>query len=280
MRPLRLTILLLLCVPLLRGAAAQVPFGIAYCDVDRFCDTVASPFRNDLDYTPEGRLAWTAERYCRKVAQTAAVVDSLALPVVILFGVENEAVVRDVARCCARDYAYLHRTLNRRDGRDFALLYFGDRFFPHHVEPGGDYLYVEGTLADRADSPCDTLGLLLCSDGRTARMLPRLLRRERPGAKLLLLGRFDPAEALRAGLREATDRAERAGRGNRFRRNRWEMADRIAVDTALRVEACEPYIRPWLLDPQRGTPLPTYAGGSYRGGYSGALPIFLYIAPR
>ena len=70
----------------------------------------------------------------------------MGLEIVALWGVENEAVVRDLVTSCRGDYSYIHRTLNTLDGMDFALLYYGDRFFPHYVEPGRRYLYVEGTL--------------------------------------------------------------------------------------------------------------------------------------
>ena len=54
----------------------------------------------------------------------------MALPLVALWGVENEQVVRDIAAACRGDYSYLHRTLNSLDGMDFALLYYGDLFYP------------------------------------------------------------------------------------------------------------------------------------------------------
>lgn len=103
----------------------QRPIGIAFYDVDRIYDTVPALFYDDADYTPEGRLHWTAERYARKIRNTAAVIDSMALPLVALWGVENEQVVRDIAAACRGDYSYLHRTLNSLDGMDFALLYYG-----------------------------------------------------------------------------------------------------------------------------------------------------------
>ena len=108
----------------------QRPIGIAFYDVDRIYDTVPALFYDDADYTPEGRLHWTAERYARKIRNTAAVIDSMALPLVALWGVENEQVVRDIAAACRGDYSYLHRTLNSLDGMDFALLYYGDLFYP------------------------------------------------------------------------------------------------------------------------------------------------------
>ena len=58
----------------------QRPIGIAFYDVDRIYDTVPALFYDDADYTPEGRLHWTAERYARKIRNTAAVIDSMALP--------------------------------------------------------------------------------------------------------------------------------------------------------------------------------------------------------
>lgn len=69
-------------------------------------------------------MRWTGERYRRKVMQTAAVIDSLGLPLVGLYGVENESVVRDVAAACKGDYAYLFRTTDSYNGLDFALFYF------------------------------------------------------------------------------------------------------------------------------------------------------------
>lgn len=137
--------------------------GFAYLDADRLYDTVPSPFYDDEDYTPGGRLGWNTARYRRKVAQVAGTVDSLGLPFVALWGVENEAVVRDVAAACRGDYVYLHRTLNSLDGMDFALLYYGDVFFPVRVEPGRRYLYIEGLLR----RPSNTHSGLLRRPGNT-----------------------------------------------------------------------------------------------------------------
>ena len=148
--------------------------GIAFYDIDRLYDTLPSLFYHDDDYTPEGRYGWDTERYRRKIRHTAAVIDSMALPIVALWGVENEAVVRDLAAACRGDYSYLHRTLNSLDGMDFALLYYGDMFYPERVEEGRRYLYVEGLLER------DTVGLVLCAEERMAGWVVRDLRRERP----------------------------------------------------------------------------------------------------
>ena len=249
----------------------QRPIGIAFYDVDRIYDTVPALFYDDADYTPEGRLHWTAERYARKIRNTAAVIDSMALPLVALWGVENEQVVRDIAAACRGEYSYLHRTLNSLDGMDFALLYYGDLFYPTRDEPGRRYLYVEGELGR------DTVGLALCGDARMAQWVVRDLRTERPHVKLIVLGRSDLPDPGRWGLRDATRRAEQAGRGTIRRGGRWQMRDRILADTALTTSEGDVFARRYLVDQKSGNPFTTYSRGVYRGGYGYSLPVFIYI---
>lgn len=245
--------------------------GIAFYDVDKIYDTLPALFYDDEAYTPEGHRRWNTERYRRKIRNTAAVIDSMALEIVALRGVENEAVVRDLAAACRGDYTYIHRTLNTLDGMDFALLYYGDRFFPHYVEPGRRYLYVEGTLGR------DTVGLVLCAENRMAEWVVGDLREERPSARLVVMGRCGTMRPVRYGLHDATARAEHAGRGTICSRGRWTMRDRILVDTAYTVAAADVFARRYLIDSKSGKPLPTYNGKTYCGGYGFSLPVFVYI---
>lgn len=247
------------------------PTGIAFYDVDRLYDTLPALFYNDEAYTPGGRYRWTAERYERKIRNTAAVLDSMSLPLVALWGVENEAVVRDLAAACEGGYSYLHRTLNTLDGMDLALLYYGDVFFPEYVEEGRRYLYVEGTLGR------DTVGLVLCAEDRMAEWVVRDLRDERPGMKLLVLGRSRGLDPAAWGLHDAHARAAQAGRGTVRSRGRWSMRDRILVDTAFRVRAADVFARRYLIDRKSGNPLATYSRGIYRGGYGFSLPAYAYF---
>lgn len=255
------------------AAFGRPPVGIAFYDVDRLYDTLPALFYNDEDYTPDGRYGWNAERYERKIRNTAAVIDSMGLEIVALWGVENEAVVRDLAKSCRGDYSYLHRTLNSLDGMDFALLYFGDRFYPVHTETGRRYLYVEGELDGRR------IGLALCGDNGTARWLVKDLRAEHPGVPLVVMGRTGRGGSAGYGMTDVMLRAEKAGRGNIRRAGRWEMRDRILVDTALNHSEGEVYVRRYLVDQKNGNPLRTYDRGRYRNGYGYSLPVFVHIRP-
>lgn len=257
--------------------AAHPPLGIAYVDADHLYDTIPSPFYDDTDYTPTGKLRWSGERYRLKIARTAALLDSMALPIVALWSVENENVVRDLATASKCDYVYLHRTLNSLDGMDFALLYYGDLFYPHFDEPGRRYLYVEGVLRHGNPPAGDTVGLVLCSDARMARWVVDDLRDERPSVKLIVMGRIPPGKLEACGLRDVTTRAERTGRGNVRRSRGWTMRDRILLDTALRSGDGEVFARRYLVDQKSGLPLATYEKGRYRGGFGYALPVYVYI---
>ena len=198
----------------------------------------------------------------------------MALPLVALWGVENEQVVRDIAAACRGDYSYLHRTLNSLDGMDFALLYYGDLFYPTRDEPGRRYLYVEGELGR------DTVGLALCGDARMAQWVVRDLRAERPHVKLIVLGRSGSPSTPDAG-----DCATRPGAPNRPDGARYD-APRTVADArpyprrtpALTTSEGDVFARRYLVDQKSGNPLTTYSRGVYRGGY-GYSPSGIHLHP-
>ena len=82
MRGLLLALTFIVCCA--AQAVSQERFGVAYYDVDKFYDTIPSKFYDDRAYTPDGKLGWSAERYRRKVDNVARVVDSMAMPVIVL----------------------------------------------------------------------------------------------------------------------------------------------------------------------------------------------------
>lgn len=291
LRRLLLVLILLGAFAMQNCPAQPHRMGIAYYDLDHFYDTIPSLFYDDTDFTPRGKMRWTAERYERRVRQTAALLDSMQMPIVGLWSVESEAVVRDLAAACQSDYSYIHRTLNSLDGMDFALLYYGDRFFPHRIEPGRRYLYIEGVLRRPAafdtrgpmrphviqPDRIDTVGIVLCSDTRMAAWVVGDLRDERPWVRLLVLGRSLSMDAAAYGLQDPLAHVAARGRGNIRSRGGWQMRDRILTDTAFRTTGGDVFARRYLVDQKTGNPLPTYDRKHYRGGYGYALPVFVYL---
>ena len=80
-------LLLIFFVLFFGEAQAQRSLDIAFCDIEALYDTIPSKFYDDSDYTPQGRLRWDSQRYHHKVESVARLIDSLALPVVALWGV-------------------------------------------------------------------------------------------------------------------------------------------------------------------------------------------------
>ena len=243
--------------------------GFAYWDVDRLYNTEESPFGNDSDFTPEGRYGWTAERYGQKVRSVAAVVDSMAMPVTVLYGVENEAVVRDIAAACTADYSYLHRTLDSSDGLEFGVLYFGDVMQPQRVSTAGMCLRIDCRIAGRQT--------VLLLSRRSADGVSEALRVRcsEPEAAVMVMGRTDTEALTAAGVADAFAEEERAGRGTVMRRGVWRFDERICVDTMLAARGAV-YARRHLFD-RTGAPAATCVRGRYSGGVSSHLPLFVTV---
>lgn len=249
--------------------AAQNVIGVAFYDVEAMYDTIPSSLYNDSDYTPQGRRAWGEERYRRKVEHTAEVIDSMAMDVVALYGVESEQVVRDIAMACKSDYSYLHREQSGSDGLDFALLYFADRFIPEHITSWRGLLCVEGSARGRA--------LTVVAAYRSTAIGALLQQRQlRQKGDVVLIGRMSDVE--RFGLKDYSKDGELRGEGNVVGGEGWIMRDRVASN-AEDVVRSGVYIKPWLLD-RRGRPKATFDRKNYYGGYSSALPVFIYLGEK
>ncbi len=104
MKPLSIFLLILtVCVS---GSFAQKhhagSFTIAFYNTENIFDTIDDPARNDEDFLPGSKVAWTGERYRHKLHQTARVlsaIDSTDQPAVIgLAEIENKAVLEDLIR--------------------------------------------------------------------------------------------------------------------------------------------------------------------------------------
>lgn len=264
-RLLFLSCLLLLGV---NGLRAQEPCGLVYYDLGGLYDTEPSPFGGDAAYRPEGGMHWTKERYEAALDRYAALIDSLSMPLVALFGVENEEVALALAARSRGDYAVVHRTSNRRDGLDFALLYQADWFLPERVESDYGLLEIEGELLGRE------VTLLLCNDPDTARErigLPEVLEKRASWVVVGSTGLFSAT----CGLCDALAGAERSGRGTRLSRSGWWMRDRIWLGSAWELLRADVYANRMLFDEESGSPLPLYDRERYRGGWSRNLPVFV-----
>ena len=94
--------------PIVAQQAPEVTIG--FYNVENLYDTIPSPFGNDRDYTPQGRLHWDSTRYTAKLHNLARVLDALSLDVAGLAEVESEQAVRDLVITLRTDYNYFARS--------------------------------------------------------------------------------------------------------------------------------------------------------------------------
>lgn len=243
--------------------------GVAYYDVDALYDTIPSRFYNDKNYTPKGRYKWDSQRYRQKVEHIAQVIDSLHMPIVALYGVENEAVVRDITATVREDYAYIHRTQDFSLGLDFALLYYGDVFFPEKVTSHHNALCIDGYIED-----C-LVTIIINNNSSSLGVLLNRNEYKVEDRAIIVLGKQRAESTSRWQLSDVMSEAEAAGRGTVVYYDRWQMRHRIATNIR-NIEQCNVYIKEWLLD-MEGRPKPTFRGSKYYGGYSTSLPIYIYF---
>ncbi len=266
----QITLFLLILVSATNPLHAQTSqrFGIAYYNVDKLYDTIPSSFYNDRAYTPKGDMRWSHERYHHKINNIAQVIDSMSMPLVALYGVENKQVVEDIVYRSKNDYAYIHKTANSHNGLDFALLYYGDIFFPQKVTPWQGALCIEGEVEEKPitiiiSHGCKSLRVLLNNKNRSQ------------NSNIIILGSTQNLKFKELGLHNALQASERRGRGNRIIQSQWKMHDYILTNIE-RENVADVYIKEWLLD-KSGYPLASYNRGKYLGGYSSWLPIFIYF---
>lgn len=247
-----ISLILLATIVATKSYAQEVPIAIAYYDIGRLYDTIPSPFYDDRTYTPKGKKRWDTRRYTQKVERVVAVIDSMNMPIVALFGVENEAVVRDIVTRSKNDYSYIHRTLDYYDGRDFTLLYYGDNLFVDHIRNDYHSLYVAGEVGDRS------VDILLVRRGDKLRTT--LSPIEGRCADIVIVGgNIDREDIQRLKLDDPLLKSERNGEGDtQNKRGGWYLNSRIALGGEYGSSRGGAYITPWIIDNKSDEHLPIY----------------------
>ncbi|WP_421920148.1 endonuclease/exonuclease/phosphatase family protein [Marinifilum sp.] len=140
-------------------------YTLAFYNVENLFDTINDPIKWDDDFTPEGRLRFTSNRYedkLDKLSKVLASIDTLSLPSIIgLCEIENRLVIEDLRNeddLIHGNYKIAHIESPDKRGIDCALLYKSEDFkyikheaigiqFPWEPEyKTRDILHVEGIL--------------------------------------------------------------------------------------------------------------------------------------
>ncbi len=140
-------------------------YTIAFYNVENLFDTINDPNTWDDDFTPEGKLEYTTERYQNKLVNLSSVLSSIdknSFPAIIgLCEIENRSVIDaliDQDKLKDADYGIAHAESPDARGIDCALLYKKSEFkylnhdiigihFPNEPDfKTRDILHVQGIL--------------------------------------------------------------------------------------------------------------------------------------
>jgi endonuclease/exonuclease/phosphatase family metal-dependent hydrolase len=125
--------LVFICLLALGGIAAPAAASVtnlvvASWNVENLFDAVNDPDNpGDDDFTPRGKMYWTAARYAQKLTNLAEVVAAMKPDILCLMEVENRRVLEDLSRVTATAFGWnlpviIHREGGDKRGIDVAIL--------------------------------------------------------------------------------------------------------------------------------------------------------------
>lgn len=133
-------------------------YTVAFYNLENLFDTEDHPDKLDADFTPNGRLKWTQERYERKLFKLASTISKIGwestgrVPSLIgVAEVENKTVLRDLLAIDSlkeHKYSYVHYDSPDERGIDNALIYDAAVFEVLHSEAIPLMVYNEGNVQD------------------------------------------------------------------------------------------------------------------------------------
>lgn len=170
LRRIVLPLLILAFISFTNIFSQDKPFTIMSYNVENLFDTLDTPGKDDVEFTPLSKKNWNTEKYSKKLIDLSKVissVDKMNLPDVVgLIEVENRQVVLDLINTPLLkpgNYGVVHEESPDARGIDVALIYRKDRFtYEGHVkipvvfpfdstEKTRDILYVYGKAPDGID---------------------------------------------------------------------------------------------------------------------------------
>jgi len=307
---------------------------IAFYNVENLFDTIDDPLTIDEEFTPSGKLQWSAPRYAEKLSRIAEVIELLPgeLPVFIgLCEIENRTVLNDLVKVPALatlaekgSYEVVHADSPDERGIDVAALYDPSRLknvsfeyytiaLPNPKDPNTrDILYVHGNMGKdemhffvnhwpsrsggQAESEPNRLAVAALLKSKVDEVISR-----NTNSKIVIMGDFNDhpndksiSEVLGAndqpssGLYNQMYAMHVSGNGSYFYKGEWGALDQMITSKGLMNSSG------WCVDAQAAgvlredrilfkdkdgvsRPSRSYAGDSYKGGYSDHLPVYLRL---
>lgn len=344
MKKLNYVLLALLCSVALSASAQKkfAVYGVGFYNLENLFDTCHDEGKNDFQYLPTGQYRWNGLKYNHKLKNMSRVLAELGtdqLPnigcsVIGVSEVENSKALDDLVAqepLRARNFKYVHIEGPDRRGVDCAMLY-NPKFFtlshaklvPYIPELEADsayktrgFLTVTGTLAG------EEINVIVChwpsrfttsfyreSAGRQVRAVVDSLEREKPGAKVFVMGDMnddpiDPSMTTALNCRPEIKQVKagmmynpwynvlvKEKRGTLQYDGKWNLFDQIVMSptlldqkgtkdySTLKYFKHQVFRRDYLMQTEgkyKGNTKRTHAGGVWLDGYSDHLPVVVYL---
>lgn len=173
MRNIILSAVLTLCftVSLQAQKIKAGQFKIAFYNTENLFDTINDPNISDEDFLPTSKVAWTSERYNRKltnIARALVAIDSINLPAIVgLAEIENIAVLNDLitkTNLRGGNYQAILEEGGDMRGIDVGLIFRKDvmKYIGHNASASAQSFKTRSVLYVRlADAKKDTFHLFV-----------------------------------------------------------------------------------------------------------------------
>lgn len=251
-----------------QSAAQPGKCAVAFYNVENLFDTKDDPATHDEEFTPGGKYRYTEKVYAQKLHNIATVIDKFDAALVGLAEIENETVLKDLAKqpeLSTDKYKYVWYNSPDPRGIDVALLYNPKSFkvlrsSTRRVNMKGlstrDVLYVTGVLIGDTVHvlvnhwPSRGEGLAASKPKRAAaaqvnRSITDSILKRNPAAKIIIMGDMNdnPAdESIARVLGAGTDtrgklynpwiKVHKSGKGTSVYHKQWDHFDQIIISSA------------------------------------------------
>ena len=276
---------------------------IAFYNAENVFDTLRTADKDDAAFTPLGEKAWDGAKYRTKIRHIARVAADLSPDILGLAEIENDAVLADLAAGIrgqnGPEYGRIHMESGDGRGIDPALLYRPEIFAPAgkpeilHAPPNErGILYVKGTLRAAGDTlhvfvnhwtsrymgQKATEPARMAQADRLARAADSILVKDK-NALIVAMGDLNDTPDEKS-VRHLLARAPSLRLHNRpdtrtyYYRGEWLSFDQIFTNFVPMTDTTCVWAEKYMLQ-QDDTPLRTFSGPVYRGGYSDHLPVYI-----
>jgi len=147
---------------------------IGFYNVENLFDTIRDPQINDEDFTPSGKLAWTAVRYQQKLMRLSEVISQLGgtdgPDLLGMCEIENRKVMEDLVaspKLAKANYGIVHHNSPDERGIDVALIYKQNSasllsYKPYRVTLSDPKDFTRDLLLVNLLASSDTIHAILC----------------------------------------------------------------------------------------------------------------------